>query len=108
MKKGIVLIVFTIISMSIIQAQEIKKEKEAIKTVIQTAYVDGLQNNGEVKDIENCDWCLKCKDYNVCISNDYVKKIYIETIGQMSPQEIFKEAVNILKKKFEKYIEILE
>lgn len=53
MKKGIVLIVFTIISMSIIQAQEIKKEKEAIKTVIQTAYVDGLQNNGEVKDIEN-------------------------------------------------------
>ncbi len=52
MKKGLILIVFTIISVSIIQAQDIDKEKDNIKAVIQTAYVDGLQNKGEVKDIE--------------------------------------------------------
>jgi len=53
MKKGLILIVFTIISVSLIHAQDIDKEKEIIKTVIQDAYIDGLQNKGEVVDIEN-------------------------------------------------------
>jgi hypothetical protein len=33
-------------------AQEADKEKDAIKNVIQTAYVDGLQNKGNVEDIQ--------------------------------------------------------
>jgi hypothetical protein len=53
MKKGLILIVFTIISVSLIHAQDIDSEKDNIIKVIQTAYVDGLQNKGEVKDIEN-------------------------------------------------------
>lgn len=32
---------------------DLEKEKEAIKKVIQKAYVDGLQNKGELSDIEN-------------------------------------------------------
>jgi Putative lumazine-binding len=53
MKKGLILIIFTIISVTLIHAQDVDKEKDNIKKVIQTAYVDGLQNKGEVKDIEN-------------------------------------------------------
>jgi hypothetical protein len=35
------------------RANDTEKEKEAIQKVIQTAYVDGLQNLGELEDIKN-------------------------------------------------------
>ncbi|MBU8892417.1 MAG: nuclear transport factor 2 family protein [Bacteroidales bacterium] len=53
MKKIIVLVVFACITTMSIFAQETEKEQNAIKSIIQTAYVDGLQNKGELKDIEN-------------------------------------------------------
>lgn len=34
-------------------AQDIESEKEAIKSTIQNAYIDGIQNNGDIKNIEN-------------------------------------------------------
>ena len=36
-----------------LSAQEMEKDKEAIKNVIQTAYVEGLQNEGDVKKIDS-------------------------------------------------------
>lgn len=33
-------------------AQEIEAEKEAVKKVIQSAYIDGLHNKGDLQDIE--------------------------------------------------------
>ena len=36
-----------------ISAQDIKEEKQAIMKVIQTAYVDGLQNEGDLKKIDS-------------------------------------------------------
>lgn len=42
-----------LLSSVILTAQDIKKEKEAIKNVIQTAYVDGLQNEGDIEKIDS-------------------------------------------------------
>ena len=50
MKNVILAVVFTVFTTSALFAQE--AEKEAIKNVIQTSYVDGLQNKGNVADIE--------------------------------------------------------
>ena len=36
-----------------VSAQDTDKEKEAIKKVIQTAYVDGLQNEGDIEKIDS-------------------------------------------------------
>lgn len=47
----ILAITITVLSYSQNDA-EIKKEQEAIKTVIQSAYVDGLQNEGDVAKID--------------------------------------------------------
>jgi hypothetical protein len=52
MKKLIVFAVFMIFTAAAAIAQDIEKEKQEIKNVIQTAYVDGLQNKGNVEDIE--------------------------------------------------------
>jgi len=52
MKKLTLIMVAFFFATSII-AQETANEKEAIKKVIQTAYVDGLQNKGNVEDIES-------------------------------------------------------
>lgn len=41
-----------ILSTFSIMAQDIEKEKEAIKKVIQTAYVEGLQNEGNIEKID--------------------------------------------------------
>jgi len=35
------------------QDQDVKADKEAIQQVIQTAYVDGIANHGNIEDIEN-------------------------------------------------------
>ena len=52
MKKLIFLtLVIFLASISLI-AQDSKSEEDAIKEVIQTAYVDGLQNKGNIEDIE--------------------------------------------------------
>ena len=53
MKKIIVFIGIALLSINTHFAQEIEKEEDAIKKAIQTAYVDGLQNKGNVEDIEN-------------------------------------------------------
>ncbi len=52
MKKTYLMIALFAFSVSSVIAQDIDKEKEEIKNVIQTAYVDGLQNKGSVDDIE--------------------------------------------------------
>jgi hypothetical protein len=52
MKNIILVTVIAVFTATTLFAQEIEKEKEAIKNVIQTAYVDGLQNKGNVEDIE--------------------------------------------------------
>ncbi|HKL07804.1 MAG TPA: nuclear transport factor 2 family protein [Bacteroidales bacterium] len=52
MKKQSLLICVFVFSISTLFAQSIDKEIEAIKKIIQTAYVDGLQNKGSVADIE--------------------------------------------------------
>ncbi|MDY6800986.1 MAG: nuclear transport factor 2 family protein [Bacteroidota bacterium] len=52
MKKISVLICVFAFSFSTLFAQDVETEKEKIKNVIQTAYVDGLQNKGTVADIE--------------------------------------------------------
>ena len=53
MKRLIILTVIVFISISSLFAQAIEKEEDAIKKIIQTAYVDGLQNKGDVEDIKN-------------------------------------------------------
>ncbi len=51
MKKLLIII----IGLAVLQvsAQDIAKEKEAIKKVIQTAYVEGLQNEGDLDKIDS-------------------------------------------------------
>ena len=53
MKRIIVFIGIALLSINTLFAQAIEKEEDAIKKVIQTAYVDGLQNKGNVEDIKN-------------------------------------------------------
>jgi hypothetical protein len=52
MKKGLL---FGVLFLAVIalNAQNIEKEKEAIKKVIQTAYVEGLQNEGDAQKIDS-------------------------------------------------------
>lgn len=50
--KTIKLIILIIIFLPVFLAAQDDPEKEAIKNVIQSAYVDGLQNKGPVADIE--------------------------------------------------------
>ena len=52
MKNIVLTILAVIFTVSTIIAQESETEKTKIKEIIQTAYVDGLQNNGNVTDIE--------------------------------------------------------
>jgi len=52
MNKTIIFVVFAFFISSALLAQDAEKEKQAIKNVIQTAYVDGLQNKGNVEDIK--------------------------------------------------------
>lgn len=48
------ILVFTVIAMcSQAFAQDVSQDKEAIKKVIQTAYVDGLQNEGDMDKIDS-------------------------------------------------------
>lgn len=49
MKKLIFLLLFTAV---VCFATDIEKEKEAIKKTIQTAYVEGLQNEGDLEKID--------------------------------------------------------
>lgn len=50
--KKIELFMLVFICLPVLLAAQVDPEKEAIKKVIQTAYVDGLQNKGPVTDIE--------------------------------------------------------
>jgi hypothetical protein len=53
MKKTILLIAILFTSFSFLAAQDnTDAEKEAIKKVIQSAYVDGLQNNGDLEAVD--------------------------------------------------------
>jgi hypothetical protein len=52
MKNIILVVVITVLTATTLFAQETEQEKKAVKNVIQTAYVDGLQNKGNVEDIE--------------------------------------------------------
>ena len=51
MKRFVILFAFAILAITL-HAEEKDKEKGAIKEVIQTAYIDGIQNLGNVEDIE--------------------------------------------------------
>ncbi|MBI9052178.1 MAG: nuclear transport factor 2 family protein [Bacteroidales bacterium] len=53
MKRIISLTIVIILAVGSLSAQETNKEEIAIKEVIQSAYVDGLQNKGNTSDIEN-------------------------------------------------------
>jgi len=53
MKKLIMFSTLLFLVYTTIFAQETENEKELIKKVIQTAYIDGLHNKGNVDDIEN-------------------------------------------------------
>ena len=53
MKKTNLLIAFMLIVAFSLSAQNIDQEKEAIKKVIQTAYVEGLQNEGDADKIDS-------------------------------------------------------
>lgn len=52
MKKNIVLLIVVFFTTISLMAQETENEENAIKKVIQTAYIDGLQNKGKVEDIK--------------------------------------------------------
>ncbi|WP_321281679.1 nuclear transport factor 2 family protein [Marinifilum fragile] len=52
MKKILFLLIAVMLSSGLF-SQDLKKEKEAIKQVIQTAYVDGLQNEGDLDKIDS-------------------------------------------------------
>jgi hypothetical protein len=52
MKKNFLFVIAVIIC-SGVYAQTLEEEKEAIKKVIQTAYVDGLQNEGDLAKIDS-------------------------------------------------------
>lgn len=51
MKKLILLVL--LFSALVNRAQNVEQEKESIKKVIQTAYVDGLQNEGDIDKIDS-------------------------------------------------------
>jgi len=51
MKK--IMLVALLFSTLILSAQNVEQEKKSIKEVIQTAYVEGLQNEGDAKKIES-------------------------------------------------------
>ncbi len=48
-----ILSIIALLSVIAVSAQNIETEKEAIKKVIQTAYVDGLQNEGDIDKIDS-------------------------------------------------------
>ncbi len=50
--KRVMIIVLLLLTVQLI-AQDVNNEKEAIKQVIQTAYVDGLQNEGDINKIDS-------------------------------------------------------
>ena len=53
MKRTILLITMVLTSVAFLVAQDnMEAEKEAIKKVIQSAYVDGLQNNGDLEAVD--------------------------------------------------------
>lgn len=52
MKNLITCAVFMMFLVTSLIAQDIESEKKEIKNVIQTAYIDGLQNKGSVEDIQ--------------------------------------------------------
>jgi len=52
MKKLFMFSIFLLLVSTCLIAQNIENEKEQIKKVIQTAYIDGLHNKGNVQDIE--------------------------------------------------------
>jgi len=51
MKK--LMLITLLISTMALSAQDVEKDKEAIKKVIQTAYVEGLQNEGDTNKIDS-------------------------------------------------------
>ncbi len=51
--KKIAILFIIILTSSLSFAQDIDKEKQSIKDVIQTAYVEGLQNEGDIKKIDS-------------------------------------------------------
>ena len=51
MKK--LMLITLLISTIVLSAQNVDKDKEAIKKVIQTAYVEGLQNEGDTNKIDS-------------------------------------------------------
>ena len=52
MKKFVIVIVLSVLCLNA-SSQNMEKEKDAIKKVIQTAYVEGLQNEGDAKKIDS-------------------------------------------------------
>ncbi len=52
MKKAILVLAAILLSAILFSVNDVDKDKEAIKKVIQTAYVEGLQNEGDVKKID--------------------------------------------------------
>lgn len=52
MKKVVLILLITVLVCSV-TANNVEKEKEAIKKVIQTSYVEGLQNEGNATKIES-------------------------------------------------------
>lgn len=51
-RKTVILASFILLSVFQIFAQDIEAEKENVKKVIQSAYIDGLHNKGELQDVE--------------------------------------------------------
>ncbi|MFO8235399.1 MAG: nuclear transport factor 2 family protein [Bacteroidales bacterium] len=51
MKQFALLFALAIVTFTL-HAEDVEKEKQAIKQVIQTAYVDGIQNLGSIEEIE--------------------------------------------------------
>lgn len=51
-RKLLVLTIVFFLSTIWLFAQEVDAEKDAVKKVIQTAYIDGLHNKGELSDVE--------------------------------------------------------
>ncbi|NQU32337.1 MAG: nuclear transport factor 2 family protein [Bacteroidetes bacterium] len=47
------ILITILLSTIVITAQDVEHEKEAIKKVIQTAYVEGLQNEGDIDKIDS-------------------------------------------------------
>lgn len=51
--KRLIILLLLLLAGFIAKSQNIEKEKEAIKKLIQTAYVDGLQNEGDAEKIDS-------------------------------------------------------